>query len=713
MQPYTDEFARANLTHQPSPLTIEGIEYLAHVEKGTGYILATTADEQNRLPIEHVLGGKYVYYFLTPMDKGRLQTLPLAYDVVNKEWFDMAGSGIRHTGGDAVSWTDAAFTFNTSCHGCHVSQLRNNYDQKTGRYETTWAEPGINCETCHGPSSEHNRVCREAEKGTVPDDLKILGGKGKFTVQQNSDACAPCHAQMIPLTGSFMPGDAFYDHFDLTTLEDPDWYPDGRDLGENYTHTTWSLSPCVQSGALGCVHCHTSSGRFRQKNAPNTACAPCHDAKVSAPGKHTMHTPGPDTPTCLSCHMHKTRFARMDRSDHSMLPPTPATTMAFGSPNACNGCHTDKDAAWADSIVRQWRSRDYQAPILHRAGLVDAARNSEWSKLPAMTAYITDPNSDPIFVTSLIRLLRACPMQDKWPAILSAMEHSSPLVRSAAAEALTPPRSPEALQALVQATGDPVRLVRIRAAAALTGVPMHITKGEHASHFEAAKTEYLHSLTARPDLWTSHYNLGNYYLLNREFRKARIAFREAHDIAPQAIPPLVNNAMAHARMNDLKGAELLLMKALKLAPEAPAILYNLGLLKSELNKIDEAETYLRASLKADPQLAGAAYNLSVLVGEKSPGEAIEFAQTASDLREDPRYAFNLAFAQHRGGHTEKARTTLKNSIKNWPEFTDAYLYLLNIAETPTQQSEAKKLIATALSSHTLSPASRARLKQVF
>jgi len=61
--------------------------------------------------------------------------------------------------------------------------------------------------------------------------------------------------------------------------------------------------------------------------------------------------------------MPMTDFARMRRSDHSMLPPTPAATTAFKSPNACNLCHKDKDAAWADQWVRQWRERDYQAPI--------------------------------------------------------------------------------------------------------------------------------------------------------------------------------------------------------------------------------------------------------------------------------------------------------------------------------------------------------------
>jgi len=45
-----------------------------------------------------------------------------------------------------------------------------------------------------------------------------------------------------------------------------------------------------------------------------------------------------------------------------MLPPAPSATIEFGSPNACNLCHSNKDAAWADAFVREWRERDYQLP---------------------------------------------------------------------------------------------------------------------------------------------------------------------------------------------------------------------------------------------------------------------------------------------------------------------------------------------------------------
>ncbi len=189
-------------------------------------------------------------------------------------------------------------------------------------------------------------------------------------------------------------------------MEDPDYYPDGRDLGENYTLTSWSMSPCAKSGKIDCIHCHTSSGRYRfKKEKFNNACLPCHEDKVKNPAEHTHHPAESEGSKCISCHMPMTAFARMNRSDHSMLPPAPAATLVYQSPNACNICHKDKDAEWADKLVRQWRTRDYQAPVLKRAALIDAARKRDWTKLPEMLAYINDPKRDEVFATSLIRLI--------------------------------------------------------------------------------------------------------------------------------------------------------------------------------------------------------------------------------------------------------------------------------------------------------------------
>jgi len=115
------------------------------------------------------------------------------------------------------------------------------------------------------------------------------------------------------------------------------------------------MSPCLKSGKLHCITCHTSSGRYRFKadDKANDACLPCHAEKVQNAASHTHHEAGSTGNQCVSCHMPTTSFARMNRTDHSMLPPAPSATIEFGSPNACNLCHSDKDAAWADAFVRE------------------------------------------------------------------------------------------------------------------------------------------------------------------------------------------------------------------------------------------------------------------------------------------------------------------------------------------------------------------------
>jgi hypothetical protein len=88
MQPYTAEFARKELTPQGNEITIGKASYRADISGATGFVRERGAGKEQKYRIEHLLGGKNVYYFLTPLEKGRLQTLPVAYDVHKKEWCD-------------------------------------------------------------------------------------------------------------------------------------------------------------------------------------------------------------------------------------------------------------------------------------------------------------------------------------------------------------------------------------------------------------------------------------------------------------------------------------------------------------------------------------------------------------------------------------------------------------------------------------------------
>jgi len=694
MQPFTPDLARTDLTAQDDALVVGGVRYRAVLDDDGGRVVEYGSEGQTSYPIVYAMGGKNVYYFLTPLERGRLQALPLAYDVNAKEWFDMPGSAVRHfvhAEDQPYDWRDWPYTFNSSCYGCHVSQIETNYDLATDTYRSTWAEPGINCETCHGGSAEHARRCREAPEGHPPEDLAIIVTR-EFDEQQTNDLCAPCHAKAAPLTAKPVPGDRFFDNFHLVGFEDPDFYPDGRDLGENYTHTLWLTSPCAKSGQLDCVHCHTPSGRYRHTENPDLSCMPCHEPHVTDPQAHTNHAAKSRGGRCIDCHMPQTSFARMKRRDHSMRPPTPAATLAFDSPNACNLCHTDKDAHWADRRVREWRERDYQAPVLRRAELIDAGRRGNWNLLPEMLAYLTLPDRDEVFAASLVRLIRACDDESKWPALLRALRDSSPLVRSSAAEALGDRPDTEAIAALVLATRDEYRLVRVRAASALAGIPLQAFEADDRAAVERATDELESTLHARPDDGFSHYNLGNLHLDRGDAASAVTSYETAMRLRPDMLAAHVNAAHAYSLTGNGPKAEASLRRAIEIDPTSAAANFNLGLLLGDLGRTDEAASALHAALEIDPDLAAAAYNLGILLGETDPDGALRWCGRAAELRpDDPRYAYTLAYFQHTSGQTEEAIATLRGIIAGQPLYGDNYLMLGALYEELGRIDEAREL----------------------
>ncbi len=713
MQPFTDELARTRLRPQGRPLTIGKVSYQAEIDSNRGLVRQRGPDGEQTYPIKHVMGGKNVYYFLTALERGRLQVLPVAYDVRKKAWFDTAASGVRHfpdRTDEAIDWRDRPYTFNTSCFSCHVSQLSTNYEARTDSYRTVWAEPGINCETCHGPGGEHVRACRAMPDGQAPKDLKIIV-TGEFSTEQTNAMCAPCHAKMIPVTPSFMPGDRYFDHYDLVTLEHVDFYPDGRDLGENYTYTLWRMSPCAKSGKLDCQHCHTSSGRYRfAGEKANEACLPCHEQRVRTAVAHTNHPPDSEGNQCVACHMPMTDFARMRRSDHSMRPPTPATTVHLKSPNACNLCHKDKDARWADEWVRKWRKRDYQAPVLQWAGLIDSARKRDWSRLGEMLRYVTSSDRDEIVANSLVRLLRFCDQDRKWPVLMKAMSDPSPLIRGSAADALGDRLDAQTTPLLLAATRDESRLVRVRAAAALAPMAQGQLDDRRRRDLDRAMGEFEASMRSRPDDASSHYNLGNYYMNRRKLEPAIASFERATDLQPDFVPPLVNASIAYNMLGKNDRAEQSLRKALQLDPNSAAASLNLGLLLGEQGRTDEAETAFRATLKSDPNCAVAAYNLGVLLAKDRIAEAVQWCRKASALLPgEPRYAYTLAFHLRQQGKVDDAVSVLRELSQRHSAYIDAHLLLGDVYESQGKNAEALTVYRRALTQEGLPPEARNHL----
>ncbi len=714
MRPFTVAFARENLAAQKAPIEVRGRTYRIEIGSETAAVRERGPDGEKLYPVEHVLGGKNVFFLLTPRPGGKLQVLPLAFDVRRREWYDTTGSMVRHLPDltdEPLDWTERSLTFNASCYGCHVSQLTKNYTLETDSYRTTWGEAGINCESCHGPGRKHIEAMRRSGKKTRPDIIVTR----QFSAAQTNSLCAPCHAKMSPLDSGFQAGSRFFDHYDLVTLEDGDFHPDGRDLGENFTYTLWLTSPCAASGKLDCVHCHTSSGRNKFPGSDSDkACLPCHARHVQDPAAHSHHKAESQGSRCASCHMPETTFARMRRHDHSMLPPTPAATLRFDSPNACNLCHRDRDARWADRWVRLWYSRDYQAPLLHRAALIEEARKEDWKRLDEMTAYLASQDRNEVFAASLLRLLQRCPAARKWPAVLDALHDSSPLVRSSAAGSLAACPEPQALAELVGAAGDSYRLVRVQAAAALIHYPLDSLDAGSRRRVEAALAEYEDSLKCRPDDPRSHYNLGNYYQELNDPTAAQHEYVTALRLLPSFIPALINLSIVHARLGEPAKAEQALREALRYNPRSAEACFNLGILLAEQGRTAEAETCLRTALNSDPDLAEAAYNLAVLVADKNLPETLALCRKAAALRpKEARYAYTLAFYLWKARDPEGAIGILRPLSRQQPDHADALILLGSIFEETGRRAEAIQLYRSAAANPAVPAAARKQLQSLL
>lgn len=234
--------------------------------------------------------------------------------------------------------------------------------------------------------------------------------------------------------------------------------------------------------------------------------------------------------------------------------------------------------------------------------------------------------------------------------------------------------------------------------------------GTEQAQVQKATDEYLASLTARPDQWASHYNLGNYFLDRGDAKQALAAFDTALRIESRAAMVMVNAAMAYAQMNDKKMAETSLRQAIRIAPDNAAAHFNLGLLQTEQNRIKEAEQELREAFRLDPKMAPAAYNLCILMVKERPEKALSWCRKAAALNpQEPKYAYTLAFYQKEQKDLQGAAVTLKDFLARQPGFVDGSLLLAEIYLQQGERPQAEALLRQALQVENLPPQDRVRV----
>jgi predicted CXXCH cytochrome family protein len=637
--------------------------------KRDGKFLVETDGPDGKLAVfevKYTFGIDPLQQYLVEFPDGRVQALALAWDSRPKDkggqrWFHLyPDEEIRHD--DVLHWTKLNQNWNFMCAECHSTGVAKNYDAAADRFATTFAEISVGCEACHGQGSRHVAWAHgrqswwpfgkreDAANGllvrfdertdiTWPIDPRTGNGQRRIapaTLRKEVETCGLCHARRGAFAGDWVPGRALSDTHVVAPLGRGLYQADGQMLDEVYNYGSFKQSRMFAAGVT-CGDCHEPHAA--KLRAPGDGvCLQCHASDKYAAAAHRHHENANPGLACASCHMPTRTYMVVDpRHDHGFRIPRPDLSEKLGTSNACNDCHADKPAAWAAAAIAQWHGPDRKGwqtygeafhaawtdqagaaallaavagdrnvPAFARAGaLTELAPRAAPANLDLARAALTDP--DPMVRIGALELAERMPPAQLWPL-------ASPLL------------------------SDPVRGVRIRAAAVLAAVPDANVPAGDRERFERAAAEFVAAQRFDADRPEARAALGSFYA-----RRGRPAEAEAEYKA-----------------------------ALRLSPSSAPAAVNLADLYRQLGRDGEGESVLRAAIAASPRDAGLHHALGLtLVRMKRSAEALDALHRAMEIEPGrARYAYVYAVALHSAGRGGDAVAVLTESLKQHPDDRD-------------------------------------------
>jgi hypothetical protein len=151
--------------------------------------------------VRYTFGFSPLQQYLLELPRGRLQAFDVAWDVEQRRWFRLQpeqGASMD----DPFHWSGRYQSWNSMCAECHSTEVKKRYDPKTDRYDTTFAEVDVGCQSCHGPGSRH--VAWTERRGGADKGLLPVRGKEEL------ERCAPCHSRRSRVSAEPIAGAAFH-----------------------------------------------------------------------------------------------------------------------------------------------------------------------------------------------------------------------------------------------------------------------------------------------------------------------------------------------------------------------------------------------------------------------------------------------------------------------------------------------------------------------
>lgn len=588
--------------------------------------------------IAYTFGLYPLQQYLVDFPDGRKQALSIAWDARpeaagGQRWFHLyPDETIDHR--DPLHWTRAEQNWNFACADCHSTNLRRSYDAASDRYATTWTDPSVACEACHGPGSNHvtwaerrpgTEGWRDRGLAIALDDRDgvtwtpaIAGAPTRsepLASHREVETCAVCHARRRPLGEDPGPTGRLLDTHLPSLLDAPLYEVDGQQHDEVYTWGSFVQSKMYARGVT-CSDCHEPhSGRLRA--AGNLVCAQCHSAATYDVPSHHRHAEGGAATACIACHMPPRTYMVVDpRHDHSLRVPRPDLSVRDGTPNACNGCHADRDAAWAAAAVAAWFGPERKGFQTFGSALA-AGRSGAPGAATQLAALVRDGAVPEIARATAVAMLARYASPTTVPAMRAGLADGSALVRVAALEAVLalPPQVRAPLAASV--ASDAVKAVRVQAGRVLAALPPDgLTPAG-----QRAIDEYVASERAVAERPESHLNLGVVAAERGDASAAAAEYRAAIARDPGFVPAYVNLADLHRAQGRDADAAAAIAAGLAAVPDDPSLLHTLGLQRVREQRHAEALPLLRRAAEGQPANTRFAYVYGVAL--QSSGHADE------------------------------------------------------------------------------------------
>lgn len=515
--------------------TYGGVTSKMYRRDGVFYMETPNAQGQKQeFRVDYTIGVRQHQAYVTQFPDGRYQVLPLYHDGATNAWVDAQEGGVvaQHEAlraDDYYFWTNAGRTWNFHCFDCHASRVQKHYDVNTDTYRSSVGNLAIDCEACHGPSAKHDETRGQPGAPMHQLALRLLDKEPAVEV------CIQCHAAKEILTEGYLPGENFYDYYQLILPDDKRFfYPDGQPRVYIYPGALHLMSPCFVNDDLRCSTCHDSHGSTRDVDLVADRegvglCEDCHADIAENPVAHGHHKPGSKGNQCVQCHMPYHYVTGENLTDHRIVSPVPQNTVVNGVPNSCNqsSCHADQSAQWASKWATTWYG-SYQDREVANTTAVALAQKGDVRAVDGLVKLLKDGSS--VWRAVAVGLLGDLEQADVVPRVINMMDDDHAMVRMKATISLGKLGDVRAIPKLMHALSDSARLVRIQAPFALMDLGY---LDQTSDAFQKALTEHRGVVaTVQSDDPGYHESLGQVYEQQGQFDAAEKEFRIVAKLDP-------------------------------------------------------------------------------------------------------------------------------------------------------------------------------------